>query len=148
MVVSEIVILAGLVRREREALLRSWREQVKTLPSASGLDLPTLNDHVPGLIDEIARVLYSGSEETIAETIVEGTPPAHGIQRYKDGFDIEEVVAEYNILRGCVHDLAEQQGVQLQGRPFHVLNRVLDGAIGAAVQAYAAQRAHDRPRQE
>jgi len=29
----------------------------------------------------------------------------------------------------------------MEGRPFHVLNRVLDGAIGAAVQTFAAQKA-------
>jgi two-component system, OmpR family, phosphate regulon sensor histidine kinase PhoR len=63
------------------------------------------------------------------------------VQRHKDAFDIEEVVAEYNILRGCIHDLAERNGLQMQGRPFHVLNRVLDGAIGSAVQAFAVQKA-------
>ena len=140
---GEVAKLSTLVWREREALLAAWRAQVKTLPSAQHLDIPTLNDHIPGLIDEIANALRSGTEETIAETITEGTPPAHGAQRYEDGFDIEEVVAEYNILRSCVHELADRNGVQLQGAPFHVLNRVLDGAIGAAVQAFAAQRARE-----
>ncbi|MEO7251835.1 MAG: HAMP domain-containing sensor histidine kinase [Arenimonas sp.] len=140
---DEVSKLSTLVWKERAQLLAAWRTQVKTLPSAEHLDIPTLNDHIPGLIEEIARALLSGTEETIAETIVEGTPPAHGAQRYEDGFDIEEVVAEYNILRGCVHDLADHNGVQLQGAPFRVLNRVLDGAIGAAVQAFAAQRARE-----
>src|SRR5205085_9043895 len=55
--------------------------------------------------------------------------------------DIEEVVAEYNILRGSIHDLAERNGLSMGGRPFHVLNRVLDGAIGSAVQTFATQKA-------
>src|SRR6185436_12150384 len=54
---------------------------------------------------------------------------------------IEEVVAEYNILRGCIHDLADRNGLNLQGKPFHIVNRVLDGAIGLAVQSYATQQA-------
>ena len=140
---DEVEKLGTLVLQEREQLLTAWRAEVKMLPSAEHLDVPTLNDHIPGLIEEISGALRSGTEETIAETLVEGTPPAHGAQRYEDGFDIEEVVAEYNILRGCVHDLAVRSGVTLQGRPFHVLNRVLDGAIGAAVQAFAAQRARE-----
>lgn len=140
---DEVAKLSALVRRERAQLLAAWRAEVKTLPSAEHLDIPTLNDHIPGLIEEIASALRSGTDETIAETIIEGTPPAHGAQRYEDGFDIEEVVAEYNILRSCVHDLADRNGVQLQGAPFHVLNRLLDGAIGAAVQAFAAQRARE-----
>ena len=60
------------------------------------------------------------------------------MQRVKDGYDIEEVVAEYNILRGCIHDLAQANGLTLQGEPFHILNRVLDGAIGLAVKTFAA----------
>ena len=61
----------------------------------------------------------------------------------EDGFDIAEVVAEYNILRGCVHDLADQNGLSLQGSAFHIINRVLDGAIGLAVQTFASQRASE-----
>jgi two-component system phosphate regulon sensor histidine kinase PhoR len=58
-----------------------------------------------------------------------------------DSFHVEEVVAEYNILRGCIHDLAQEHGISLHGLPFHVLNRVLDGAIGSAVQAFATAQA-------
>lgn len=140
---EEVARLGALVRSERNALLDAWRTRVRELPSAANLDTPTLNDHIPGLIEELASALRSGTEQTIAEALVEGTPPAHGVQRYEDGFDIEEVVAEYNILRACVHDLADADGLRLQGEPFHVLNRVLDGAIGAAVQAYAAHRARE-----
>ncbi|APV52456.1 two-component sensor histidine kinase [Betaproteobacteria bacterium GR16-43] len=127
--------------REREALLADWRRQVRELPSAKGLDVPTLNDHIPMLIDELREALRRGSDETIPEALSEGSSPAHGEQRFEDAFDIEEIVAEYNILRGCVHDLADSNGLRLQGRPFHIVNRVLDGAIGLAVQAYATEKA-------
>jgi two-component system, OmpR family, phosphate regulon sensor histidine kinase PhoR len=63
------------------------------------------------------------------------------LQRLQEAFDLEEVVAEYNILRGCVHDLATKNGISLQGEPFHIMNRVLDQAIGLAVQTYATQQA-------
>ena len=59
----------------------------------------------------------------------------------QDAFDIEEVVAEYNILRGCIHDLADENGLNLQGKPFHIINLVFDHAIGVALQTYATQRA-------
>jgi len=85
--------------------------------------------------------LREQSEETIAEALLDGSPPAHGLQRVKDAFDIEEVVAEYNILRGCIHDLAERNDLTLDGGTFHVLNRVLDVAIGSAVQSFAVQKA-------
>lgn len=133
--------LAALIRRERDALLAGWREQVKQLPSAEHLDTPTLNDHVPALLEELAAALQSHSDETIPETLCEGSPPAHGLQRVRDGFDIVEVVAEYNILRGCIHDLADRGGLSLQGKPFHIVNRVFDGSIGLAVEHFARQQA-------
>ena len=133
--------LAALIARDRDALLSRWRGQVRQLSSARHLDVPTLNDHIPVLLDELASALGVQSDETIPEALLERSPPAHGLQRAQDGFDIEEIVAEYNILRGCIHDLAEQNGLSLQGKPFRIINRVLDEAIGLAVQTYANQSA-------
>lgn len=141
MTTTDLDTLAALIRRERDGLLAQWRQQVRALPSAGHLDAPTLNDHIPQLIDELASALRQKSDETIPDALNTASPPAHGLQRLKDGFDIEEVVAEYNILRGCVHDLAAANGLTLQGKPFHILNRVLDGAIGLAVQTFSAERA-------
>ena len=141
-----IDILDELARRiedERDALLTRWRVQVRELPAARDLDAPTLNDHIPQLLEELVAVLRSKSDETIAHALLDGSPPAHGLQRVRDAFDIEEVVAEYNILRGCIHDLADRNSLNLQGRPFRILNRVLDTAIGSAVQSFATQKARE-----
>jgi two-component system phosphate regulon sensor histidine kinase PhoR len=133
--------LAQLIGRESDSLLSSWRQQVKELPSARNLTIPVLNDHIPALLDELVVALQSGSSQTIPEALVESSPPAHGLQRLQEAFDIQEVVAEYNILRGCIHDLAASNGLNLQGEPFHVMNRVFDQAIGLALQTYATQQA-------
>jgi two-component system, OmpR family, phosphate regulon sensor histidine kinase PhoR len=133
--------LAALVTHERDALLSRWRKQVCQLPSAKDLDTPVLDDHVPALLDELAAAFHSVSDQTIPEALLEGSPPAHGAQRYQNGFDIVEVVAEYNILRGCIYDLAENQGLSLSGKAFHILNRIMDEAIGLAVQTFATHQA-------
>jgi signal transduction histidine kinase len=133
--------LAALIENEQDDVLRRWREQVRELPSAAELDTPTLNDHIPDLLIELVESLRYGAKETISDALLAESPPEHGVQRFKDTFDIEEMVAEYNMLRGCIHDLADRHGLSMQGTPFHVLNRVLDGAIGSAVRAYAAQQA-------
>jgi two-component system phosphate regulon sensor histidine kinase PhoR len=133
--------LARLIEQEQEAILTRWRRQVRELPAARNLDAPTLNDHIPDFLAELAFALRSKSDESIAQALHDGSPPAHGMQRVKDAFDIEEVVAEYNLLRGSIHDLADRNGLSLQGRPFHILNRVLDIAIGSAVRSFATQKA-------
>jgi two-component system phosphate regulon sensor histidine kinase PhoR len=141
MAIEELDKFVTLITQEREALLARWREQVRELPSARHLDTPTLNDHIPKLLDELVAALQSGSEKTISKELSQGSPPAHGLQRVEDGFDIAEVVAEYNILRGCIHDLADANGLRLQGEPFHILNHVLNEAIGLAVRTFATQQA-------
>ena len=140
-IVADLEELAALVTREREPLLSRWRQQVRLLPSARHLDTPTLNDHIPTLLDELVRALEEKSDQTISEALGEPGPPAHGLQRLHDAFDIEEVVAEYNILRGAIHDLAGDHFLILQGKPFRIINRVFDQAIGLALKAYADQRA-------
>ena len=141
MTLTTLQTLADLVRDDRDALLLAWRMQVRQLRSASHLDIPTLNDHIPDLLDELASALETNPEQTIPEALADASPTAHGLQRLRDAFDIEEVVAEYNILRGCIHDLATEHRVDLQGRPFHVINRIFDSAIGQAVQTFATQQA-------
>lgn len=140
---TNLNILAGLIKKERQSLLTQWRFQVRELPSARHLDAPTLNDHMPSLLDELAAELKSNSESTIPEALLEDSPPAHGLQRLQEAFDIEEVVAEYNILRACLHDLATVNNIMLQGKPFHVINRVFDHAIGLALETYASQQAKE-----
>lgn len=141
MSVKTLLELAALIRHEREAILARWREEVRQLPSAKHLDTPALNDHVPLLLEELADAFQAMSDQSIPEALLEGSPPVHGMQRQQDGFDIVEVVAEYNILRGCIQGLAEQNGLILHGQAFDILNRVLDESIGLAVQTFATQQA-------
>jgi len=132
--------LATLIKQERQTILSGWRLQVRELPSARELDVATLNDHIPALLDELAAALQTKSDKTIAKALSESTASIHGLQRFKDAFDIEEIVAEYNVLRGCIHDLADNNGLNLQGKPFHTINRVFDHAIATALRAYTTQR--------
>jgi two-component system phosphate regulon sensor histidine kinase PhoR len=138
---NDFEVLARLIQSERETLISRWREAVKKLPSARELDNPTLEDHIPTLVDDLILALRVHPGETIAEAVSKGTPPAHGVQRVEDGFDIIEVVAEYNILRGCIHHVAEEHGVPMRGKTFDVINRILDAAVAQAVKAFADQRA-------
>ena len=81
MITDNVDALADIIARQEDALLLQWREQIRRLPSARELDVPTLNDHIPGLLAELTVALRTKSDETIAETLGEGSPPAHGRQQ-------------------------------------------------------------------
>src|SRR5215510_1624373 len=118
--------LAALIRQQTDFLLSTWRQQVKHLASAQKLDTPTLNDHIPQLLDELVDALNSSADRRIPEALAKGSPPVHGFERFREGYNIQEVVAEYNILRGCICDLVENNGLSLEGESFHIMNDVLD----------------------
>jgi signal transduction histidine kinase len=139
MTVASLRKIGALIREQRHVLLSRWRRHVRQLPSAKGLDAPTLNDHMPILIDELSEALESQPDTTVEDALLQGSPPAHGRQRLHDGFNVEEVVAEYNVLRACVHDVAEEHGMVIHGNDLRVVNRIIDEAIGLAVQTYATQ---------
>jgi two-component system, OmpR family, phosphate regulon sensor histidine kinase PhoR len=137
---TDLERLGALIKQEQTTLLARWRLQARELPSAKGLDVPALNDHIPVLLDELALALESPADLTIAQVVTDGQARAHGLQRLQNDFQIEEVVAEYNILRDCLHELADENGLMLRGQLIRLVNGVLDAAIGAALKAYSNQR--------
>ncbi|MCA1556461.1 MAG: sensor histidine kinase [Acidobacteria bacterium] len=132
--------LAALIRRERDTLLAEWRQEVQQLSVAHHLDVPTLNDHIPDLLEELACELEECSDESMIEGLKEN-PITHGLDRLRLGFDVEEVVAEYNSLRSVIQDLIERHDLRLRGRVNRTINRVIDVSIGLAVKTYATQKA-------
>ncbi len=125
---------AELILRNREEVLAEWRRQVCALPAAQHLDAPTLNDEIPQLVEKLAEELKRNSEIIDAETNAISTE--HGLLRWQADFDVTEVVSEYNILRKCLHNLGEDNGLVLSGRAGEIVNSLIDDAIGKAIKAF------------
>jgi len=126
--------LAALINEQREELLSDWRSQVRKLPGAVDLDTPTITDEVPELLNRLAEELIRTSEEANAE--IRAVSTEHGLLRWQAGFDVTEVVAEYNILRCCLQDLAERNNLMLFGKAARIVNTVFDEAVGRAIKAF------------
>ena len=137
--------LAELVRERKDELLASWRKTVRLLDVAKDLDTFEINDHVGGLLEELAVELEKGGENSVIEDggprPLGQIPIIHGKERMDLGFDLEEIVYEYNALRSAILTLAEAHQVSLVGTRGQTLSRVLDSAVGIAVKTYAAHQA-------
>lgn len=127
-----LTMLASLIKERRDEVLAKWRQQVRQLPGAANLDTPTINDQVPDLLDSLAAALKTNTETQETNAI----SAEHGLLRWQAGFDVTEVVAEYNILRQCLQDEAENNGLILTGKPLLIVNNIFDDAIGKAVKAF------------
>ena len=154
---QQLHVLANLVRDNSKLLLSRWRVLVRELESAKHLDIPTLNDHVPVLIVDIANAfdrfgeVPSGSRNNAAsvspnagtcDVVQNATESAdiHGEQRLHAGFDLEEVVAEYGIFRDVLIELLDENQLRINPARLNAINSVMDVAIARAVQTYAKHR--------
>lgn len=140
--------LAEIFSASREEIIAEWRVQAGELLRELNLDKPTLTDHLPDLIAEITRDLARGRHGSIADEQTRGSPPVHGVQRFHDGLDVGEVVAEYNLLRVAFITIAERHGLYLVGEAARIINQRIDEGVRMAVTSFAAQQAIIRKEQE
>lgn len=144
---QNLTMLAELVLQRHEELMQVWRNKVQRVPAAGNLDTPEAASHIAAVLRDVAAALLMGKKKPLAMLPVERAPEIHGIQRFNEGFNLIEVVADYNALREAIQEFAEANRVNVAGRVRSILDRVLDQAIGVAVQTYSEQKALEIQRQ-
>lgn len=125
--------LGELIESHQTELVFNWQREVGLLPGAEQLDAPTITDHIPQLLTELSENLRSDGKEV---NLI-ASPAEHGVQRWRVGFDITEVVAEYGILRTCIYRLADKYRIPLATNVACIINTVFDNAVAHAIKAYA-----------
>ena len=140
--------LVEVFGRCQEEIIEEWRLQAGKLLRERHLDKPTITNHLPDLVAEIIRDLALSRSGAISEEQTRGSPPVHGVQRFHDGLDVGEVVAEYNLLRIAFITVAERHDLYLVGEAARIINLRIDEGVRLAVMAFAAQLALIRKEQE
>ena len=140
--------LAEVFGRSREEIISEWRVQAGKLLRERNLDTPTITDHLPDLVAEITRDLALSRDGALSVEQTRGSPPVHGVQRFHDGLDVGEVVAEYNLLRIAFITVAQRHNLYLVGEAARIINHRIDEGVRLAVMAFAAQQALERKEQE
>jgi signal transduction histidine kinase len=102
-----ITALADYLSDRHEALLLAWRSAINKDPDlTSGDSLPRseLFDHIPAVLLAFERGLRSAAagEERTEEDAAQTSAAAHGLQRWKQGYDCREVTREWGKLNECV----------------------------------------------
>lgn len=135
--------LCAFIRGQQARILSAWESAVRELPSASGLSHAKLRDHLPELLERIARAIETGTPAP-----EEGThsPEEHALDRLSEGFDVGQVAAEYALLRATILHLYRQEAAGLAGE--RVLEEVarFDGALDQAIVVSVDRYTHSRER--
>jgi len=104
---ASLIALAEHLQGRAAAVMRAWREAVTADPLlTAGASLPRaqLNDHIPALLEDFSvRLASQGSEaRRLARRDHLDDAAAHGLHRWQQGFNLEEVTRELGRLNECV----------------------------------------------
>jgi two-component system phosphate regulon sensor histidine kinase PhoR len=139
--------LAELILRQQDGLMQVWRSKMQQVPAVRNLDTPAASSHIAALLEDVAAALLKGKKKSLITLPVDEATEVHGFQRFHEGFNLIEVVADYNALREAIQEFAEANHISVTGRVRSILDRVLDKAMGVAVQTYSEQKALEIRRQ-
>ena len=129
-----------MLRTHRREIMAAWREKLHDIPAAQRLDAPALADHIDLVLADLAAVLQREDTKPVIKLPIGKGAHIHGVQRLHEGFNLLEVVAEYNLLRETLLEFAGHQSIRVSGQVNVVLNRVIDKAIAVAVHTYGDQK--------
>jgi signal transduction histidine kinase len=142
--------LSTLVVEKQNQIIDHWKTAARKLPRARDLADPLLLDHMPQLLHELSDALRNAQTPSLIEMKAHRSAKEHGAIRFQLGFDVEEVVAEFGLLRDVIQDFAEGVGVNISGEVNRTVNRIIDKAIAVSLETYVQQRTEEveRKRQE
>ena len=109
---TELALLGTHLSGRQDAILRAWQGAIKRDPSlTTGDALPRVQllDHIPAILGIFVHELRSAAGASApdnpvasAEQAGEGPATAHGLQRWRQGYDLREVTRELGKLNECV----------------------------------------------
>jgi hypothetical protein len=129
--------LSRLLAERRNAILERWTTRIRS-EHADDRRPAELRDHLPRFFEKLLIAL--GDPGTDLEQEAAGVSAAHGTQRLRVGFDLAEVLREYEVLIECILEELETVGRTLSHAQLRRVLRLLDVGRVAAVAAYIARR--------
>jgi hypothetical protein len=125
------VELARIIESRRREVLGRWKELVRTLNDARHLSEPSLEDHVPELLDWLVSRLRTRGGTDILEG--QALSRVHAFERDDADFDLVTVLAELGALRDVLLGLWVEEPGQVRPREVHQLNQDLDEVVTICV---------------
>lgn len=146
--------LRSFITSNLDAILVDWVAFARRqMPAAANMDEAALLDHGRLILEEVARDMRRplGEEERQAKSegdsssasASSGVPSrSHARQRERQGFQVEQLVAEYRALRATVIRLWSDASSSVQAEDLEDMtrfNEAVDQAIAESLQAFVAE---------
>ncbi len=133
--------LANVIARRAKDIEERWLEKVRADLPVRKLSPSELRDSMPEYLVRLAESLrQSDSAEEGGSASWANVAREHAETRVRLGFDIDQLVREFVLLRRVLFDIIEEEGVAVDFRQGARLADLIEGAIEAAVQSYVKSR--------
>jgi len=131
--------LSQRMRELREEVIGEWARRVRAaIDAAATLREPVLVDTIPTLYDNLTQALTPDYPRTSAEVPSVSVATEHGGERARlTHYDIQSVIAEYQILRDTIHAVLAQHGAFPTLEEARIIDSAVDATIREAVTAFA-----------
>ncbi|MDF2696413.1 MAG: histidine kinase [Labilithrix sp.] len=141
--------LADLILRCLEKVEKEWLERIKPIVGDRRLSPSELRDSMPEYLARLADGLRgTDSIEVGGSASWVGVAREHAETRVHLGFDIDQLVREFIVLRQVLFDLIEEQDVGIDVHQWARVADLIEGAIAAAVKSYVESRDWELRKQE
>lgn len=133
--------ISRLLTSGSEQIVRAWSEKVmadRRVQSDSQLTYIQLIDHIPQIIDELRQAMATNlAEENLKEA------RNHGRQRWRQGYELKEVIRELILLRATLLEFLEtyrgamrQHNLEQLTHAYRKINVFMDEELYKTVEAY------------
>jgi len=137
--ISPVHGLSDFIRVHREDIVADWASRVKSLSPAREMSRSAIVDHVPVILARVADMVEAA--QTGDAVSLGDLPKRHALDRLGRGFDFDQIVVEFNLLRGAILDLwAREIGAAVDVRELRHLGDAFDGALAESAAKYASAR--------
>ena len=135
--------LAAAVRARIPRIMQRWEDLVReALPKADQLSEPQLRDDAPQVLEQVAKSLESDAPRHTDELVA--ITANHGVTRFRQNFNLRELLLEYNLLRAVTLDeVANHLARALDVMEIIGANAALDIMIRRSVHAFADFQARE-----
>jgi len=130
--------LHEFLREQGDAVVERWRHRLRERLGAEDLTGAELSDEMPSFIAELVSALDPATESTLPEQ--SEAAPEHGRQRWRTGFDLDEVIREYGLLGDTILEIINDKGSTITAREARILLTSLHTGAAGAVSAYIERR--------
>lgn len=134
--------LRRLLAGRRAEILEHWTQRIRREHPDKDLSRGELWDHLPRFFDEVLAALGSGAGrgKKVSVSNAGTVPAAHAAQRLREGFDLAEVIREYEILTECILEEVQSVGATISTEQLRRVLRLVNAGRTEAVVTYVAER--------